>query len=58
MFQGQIYLKSKINSFNEYTKPKNLSKKEDKVLTLENANRLLKERQKVLNRFKKQNNSY
>ena len=58
MFQGQIYLKSKINSFNEYTKPKNLSKKEDKVLTLENANRLLKERQKVLNRFKKQNSSY
>ena len=46
-------MKKEIDNFNQNTKPKTLNKKEEKVMTYENANRLLKGRQKVLNGFKR-----
>ena len=44
-------LKDKIDRFKESAKPKNPNKKEKIEPTSENAKRLLKERQKVLNGF-------
>ena len=49
--EEQIKLKIEIDNFNQYAKPKSLNKKEKIVMTYENANRLLKARQKVLNGF-------
>ena len=49
--EEQIKLKIEIDNFNQYAKPKSLSKKEKIVMTYENANRLLKGSQKVLNGF-------
>ena len=45
-----INLKNKIDKFNAYPKPKCWNKKEEKVLTYENANRL-KGRQKIFHIF-------
>ena len=50
-FEKQINLKNEIDKFNEFTKPNTLNKKSEKVLTYKNADRLLKERRKVLNGY-------
>ena len=51
-FEEQMNLKNEIDHFNKYTKAKNRNKKEVKVRIHEKGDRLLKERQKVLNDFK------
>ena len=48
----QINLKDAINKFEDFTKSKSWNKKEEKVLTFESVNKLLKRRQKVFNVFK------
>ena len=50
-FEEQINLKNEIDNFNENTKLKKLNKKEKKLLTHENADKVLRGRSKVLNGF-------
>ena len=47
----QINLNSRIGKFNNFTKPKVKEKKEQKIQSNENINKLLERRHKVLNDF-------
>ena len=46
-----MFLRNEFDKFNEYTKSKNQTKKEEKELTYKSANKILKGRHKILNSF-------